>query len=377
MEYYHGILFLTTNRVGIFDEAFTSRIHLTLHYPDLDEKQTVEIFKTNIQMLRDTDAKRSVVAEMPPLRIDEHRILEFARAQYAMGQQSKANNQANAGWNGRQIRNAFQVASSLAYRRMALEYAKLRETDPGAQPPAPVLNDTHFDTVAQTTRAFNEYLRETKGWSDADLAHLRGYRADYWKDAAAAFPRLSGDRDHRRDQRDYPATDDFGHFRSGPGPGPTQSYGSHSHGLDINSSRPGLESSHADPYMANRRQSHSFAGGGGGGYQTGLFGAAHQQQGSVPYAHAPPAHAQFGLQSPPPPPQPGSALGIDPQARGGTYGSYRDSRQGQHGDNFDLPYPPNAQGDSGLSRYPTQPQSSYGHTAVANGLEETEDDEYT
>src|SRR4051794_28771603 len=30
MEYYAGILFLTTNRVGDFDEAFTSRIHVSL-----------------------------------------------------------------------------------------------------------------------------------------------------------------------------------------------------------------------------------------------------------------------------------------------------------------------------------------------------------
>ena len=28
---YDGILFLTTNRVGVLDEAFRSRIHLTLH----------------------------------------------------------------------------------------------------------------------------------------------------------------------------------------------------------------------------------------------------------------------------------------------------------------------------------------------------------
>lgn len=30
LEYYKGILFLTTNRIGTFDEAFKSRIHLSL-----------------------------------------------------------------------------------------------------------------------------------------------------------------------------------------------------------------------------------------------------------------------------------------------------------------------------------------------------------
>lgn len=38
LEYYRGLLFLTTNRVNSFDEAFKSRIHVSLHYPKLDEE---------------------------------------------------------------------------------------------------------------------------------------------------------------------------------------------------------------------------------------------------------------------------------------------------------------------------------------------------
>jgi SpoVK/Ycf46/Vps4 family AAA+-type ATPase len=30
LEYYKGLLFLTTNRVGTFDEAFKSRVHISL-----------------------------------------------------------------------------------------------------------------------------------------------------------------------------------------------------------------------------------------------------------------------------------------------------------------------------------------------------------
>ena len=30
LEYYKGLLFLTTNRVGSFDEAFKSRVHISL-----------------------------------------------------------------------------------------------------------------------------------------------------------------------------------------------------------------------------------------------------------------------------------------------------------------------------------------------------------
>ncbi|CAK7199226.1 hypothetical protein SEUCBS139899_001900 [Sporothrix eucalyptigena] len=36
LEYYEGILFLTTNRVNNIDEAFHSRIHISLAYPNLD-----------------------------------------------------------------------------------------------------------------------------------------------------------------------------------------------------------------------------------------------------------------------------------------------------------------------------------------------------
>jgi len=35
LEYYEGILFLTTNRVDSFDVAFKSRIHLAIRYPKL------------------------------------------------------------------------------------------------------------------------------------------------------------------------------------------------------------------------------------------------------------------------------------------------------------------------------------------------------
>jgi hypothetical protein len=38
LEYYEGILFLTTNRVKDMDEAFHSRIHIHLEYPDLDSE---------------------------------------------------------------------------------------------------------------------------------------------------------------------------------------------------------------------------------------------------------------------------------------------------------------------------------------------------
>lgn len=47
-EYYQGILFLTTNRVETFDEAFQSRIHMGIRYENLPAKARKEIWKHHI-----------------------------------------------------------------------------------------------------------------------------------------------------------------------------------------------------------------------------------------------------------------------------------------------------------------------------------------
>jgi len=46
LEYYQGILFLTTNRLGSFDKAFMSRIHLSIHYPPLSPSSQRSLWST-------------------------------------------------------------------------------------------------------------------------------------------------------------------------------------------------------------------------------------------------------------------------------------------------------------------------------------------
>ncbi|CAI6089261.1 unnamed protein product [Clonostachys chloroleuca] len=46
LEYYQGILFLTTNRVEAFDPAFLCRIHLALRFKELDQKARKMIWET-------------------------------------------------------------------------------------------------------------------------------------------------------------------------------------------------------------------------------------------------------------------------------------------------------------------------------------------
>jgi hypothetical protein len=170
LEYYNGILFLTTNRVGTLDEAFKSRIHMSLYYPPLKEIQIHLIFKMNIEKLKQIEGERAELTDEPMLDIDGDSILGFAKKHCEKTVRGGR-------WNGRQIRNAFQVASSLARH----DYEEERLKNPGSKPKRPTLDVEHFKKVEATTEAFTDYLEQTKGYNDADLAQVLGERNDWFK----------------------------------------------------------------------------------------------------------------------------------------------------------------------------------------------------
>lgn len=101
LEYYTGILFLTTNRIGDFDEAFSSRIHISLYYPPLRLKSTKKIFRLNLRLIRERIERRGL-----EILIDRRGILDFAEEYWTEHKKMR--------WNGRQIRNACQTALALA-----------------------------------------------------------------------------------------------------------------------------------------------------------------------------------------------------------------------------------------------------------------------
>lgn len=87
VEYYRGILFLTTNRVGQFDDAFISRIHTVIHYENFSRIEQDRIwaqFFTKLEKERRKDI----------------RIHHSAR-EYISGNKDLRKIE----WNGRQIRN--------------------------------------------------------------------------------------------------------------------------------------------------------------------------------------------------------------------------------------------------------------------------------
>ena len=91
MENCQSILFLTTNRVGAFDDAFISRIHVSLYYPDLSEDDRRKLWRNFFdKLIKD----RGDIMRIP---IDTK--------DYTNGKEVKA-----LKWNGREIRNGKEAA---------------------------------------------------------------------------------------------------------------------------------------------------------------------------------------------------------------------------------------------------------------------------
>ncbi|KAH7080232.1 hypothetical protein BKA63DRAFT_550873 [Paraphoma chrysanthemicola] len=164
LEYYSGILFLTTNRVGTFDPAFRSRIHVSLYYPKLKKDATMQIWKMHLRRTQELKGKS--------LTIHSKEILKFAKEHYIGLKKSGAGS-----WNGRQIRNAFQTAIALAEFRAAEEQEK--QKDPEVGKIRVQLNKEHFQTVADASKDFDDYLQQTAGGqTEADIARQEHIRVD-------------------------------------------------------------------------------------------------------------------------------------------------------------------------------------------------------
>lgn len=92
LEYFQGILFLTSNRVKIFDEAFQSRIHIAIRYKDLSGAERAGIWKLWLNKVKDS------IDNMGEMEAELEEEGELYKADL----------------NGRQIRNAFRSAMTLA-----------------------------------------------------------------------------------------------------------------------------------------------------------------------------------------------------------------------------------------------------------------------
>ncbi|KAI9147501.1 AAA family ATPase [Paramyrothecium foliicola] len=165
LEYYEGILILTSNRVGTFDEAFKSRIQLSLHYEPLTREQRVTIWRNFLKRLKklepdSTEAKAmtaagnndsSSLSSQPPPPGHTSSI-DFEDIQYSIHELAAEE------MNGRQIRNTITTARQLAkFKRVPM-------------------SSTHLRHVIKVSGRFEKYLEQVHGNTQEEQVREDGLR---------------------------------------------------------------------------------------------------------------------------------------------------------------------------------------------------------
>ena len=131
LEYFQGILFLTTNRVETFDDAFQSRIHVALRYGDLKPAAKKAVWKMFIDLCR---GKEGPGEGKPAVgTFSEHDFDVLARKAL----------------NGRQIKNIVRTAQALS----------LNEGE--------TLGLGHVQRVMDVAESFEKDLKGGSGYDDA------------------------------------------------------------------------------------------------------------------------------------------------------------------------------------------------------------------
>ncbi len=138
LEYFNGIMILTSNRVGRFDEAFKSRMQLAILYPTLNEKDRSVIWENFFDALHDAGAD-----------------MEFED----LSAKSTVRRLARKELNGRQIRNSIKTARQLAAHDGV------------------TFGIQQLESAILVAEEFENYLVKTRG-KDGDLAQALMIRND-------------------------------------------------------------------------------------------------------------------------------------------------------------------------------------------------------
>ncbi|KAK8034071.1 AAA family ATPase [Apiospora rasikravindrae] len=174
LEYYSGILFLTTNIVGLIDEAFKSRIHVALRYDKINDATTERIWQNLLRRI-DRDNQASNVK----IRFDESELLDFAMEHYDEHAKDEST------WNARQIRNAFSTAIAMG------QFDRLeRIREEGVSPEEALasgnkslktirLTKSNFRKIANIGDDFEQYINSVRG-DDAENARMNMQRDDFY-----------------------------------------------------------------------------------------------------------------------------------------------------------------------------------------------------
>ncbi|KAF4339550.1 AAA family ATPase [Fusarium beomiforme] len=154
LEYYDGILILTSNRVGIFDEAFRSRIQLSLRYKNLGQAERYQIWEN---FLKHLDHFQLTVRSRSTSQSQQVPLIGYGMDIADL--RKHLSELAQVSLNGREIRNALSIARQLAlYRQESLQFHHLKD-------------------VMEEAKKFEEYLNELNdGFSADDIRRDRRER---------------------------------------------------------------------------------------------------------------------------------------------------------------------------------------------------------
>lgn len=158
MEYFKGLLFLTTNRVGQIDDAFMSRVHVAIGYEQLTLQVRQDIWRGFFKKVAVERAGKLIIGPNAKKFILEDPMVQKIEL------------------NGRDIRNALQTAITLA------EYETLEGLN-SEENELVIVEEGHFRRVLQMGEKFQRYITSIRREDEAKRANQRGDRNDYTDDS--------------------------------------------------------------------------------------------------------------------------------------------------------------------------------------------------
>lgn len=253
MEYFQGLLFLTTNRIGQIDDAFLSRIHVVIGYTPLTEEQRAAIWKGFFRKLehdmklltaqhaknrqlsregrksererereksrgREKDVAKDKAKEDDKKKKKPERLVKIQVSRYAKEYVLNDPEVRALKWNGREIRNAFQTAISLAGFEAAQEDAaaaasssrepsvgssdddhgrrrvkrdRREESTEGKLRVVDVTKE-HFASIVKMSREFHSYMDSITLQEEGERARGRLERNDAFLGGAAGGHEIGG-----------------------------------------------------------------------------------------------------------------------------------------------------------------------------------------
>lgn len=139
LEYFNGIIFMTTNRLGTMDHAFQSRIQYATEYTALSTVTRRKIWKLFIERQENLDSREELLEDMDYLK--------------------------KLDLNGRQIRNAMKLALSLALQESSEVSGEMLDHEMKMAP----LKKRHVRQAAKEMLSLQQYFNKRKESSQEEI----------------------------------------------------------------------------------------------------------------------------------------------------------------------------------------------------------------